>query len=102
MSLNKEWRGEGICQRLPEPYLVWFFSERDIPKTRSAQRLCFERCPVREDCLLYALEAKLDAGVFGGFTADDRKGISAKGYSRRKERTEKVRLEVETFFEDEV
>lgn len=102
MSLNKDWRTKAICQRLPESYLSWFFADKDTIRTRSAQRLCFEQCPVRENCLLFALDMGLESGVFGGLRPDDRSGIGVKGYSKRKERVEQVRIEVETYFINEM
>ena len=100
MSLNKDWRVKAICSRLPEEYLSWFFLDKNVQKTRSAQRLCFELCPVREDCLLFALDMNLDSGVFGGLRPDDRDGIGVKGYSKRKERVNKIRIEIETYFNE--
>ena len=37
-----------------------------------AKRICRE-CPVRKDCLLYALETPIDHGVWGGMTERERR-----------------------------
>lgn len=43
-------------------------------QTAQAKEICF-RCPVREVCLGFALDAGLDHGVFGGMTADERRTL---------------------------
>jgi WhiB family redox-sensing transcriptional regulator len=38
-----------------------------------AKRICNTRCNVREDCLAYALEQRVDFGVWGGTTYRQRR-----------------------------
>jgi WhiB family transcriptional regulator, redox-sensing transcriptional regulator len=51
---------------------VGFFSDRgsNLP----AKRVC-ALCPVRDDCLGYALELEIDYGVWGGTTPAERKRL---------------------------
>lgn len=60
-----DWRDEAACA-LPEnqPYEDTFFSE-DPTDIQSARNLCFT-CPVRLDCLSYALDNSIIHGVWGG------------------------------------
>lgn len=44
-------------------------SDWDTPR-----KIC-ARCPVREDCLQFAIRNKETAGMFGGLTVDERKQI---------------------------
>ncbi|EOD70187.1 MULTISPECIES: WhiB family transcriptional regulator [Amycolatopsis] len=43
-------------------------------QTAQAKAVC-ARCPVRAECLGYALDNGLDHGVFGGTTADERRRL---------------------------
>jgi WhiB family redox-sensing transcriptional regulator len=38
-----------------------------------ATRICHEQCPVKTDCLQYALTNGLEHGIFGGLTARERR-----------------------------
>jgi len=55
--------------------------------SRMAKKLC-ESCPIRLVCLEYALVANEDYGIWGGLTANQRKGLKSE---RRKERREDIR-----------
>ena len=43
-------------------------------QTAQAKAVC-ARCPVRAECLGYALDSGLDHGIFGGTTADERRRL---------------------------
>ena len=57
---------------LEHPELNWFPVRGQ--STGPAKAVC-ARCPVRADCLRYALDNGLDHGVFGGTTADERRRL---------------------------
>jgi WhiB family transcriptional regulator, redox-sensing transcriptional regulator len=40
-----------------------------------ATRICHEQCPVKADCLQYALTNGLEHGIFGGLTARERRPL---------------------------
>jgi WhiB family redox-sensing transcriptional regulator len=50
-----------------------FFS-LDPLHTKIAKQIC-DNCPIRIQCLNYAIAAKIEYGVFGGYTGDERKKI---------------------------
>lgn len=45
-----------------------------VAQTERAKAVC-AGCPVRDECLAWALEAGMDYGIFGGRTADERRAI---------------------------
>ncbi len=55
--------------------LVQFFPERG-EDARSAKDIC-AACVVREECLGYALAHGIDAGIWGGTSARERRRLSA-------------------------
>ncbi len=68
------WKARAACRGMdPE----WFFPERgDHDTLRSVIAVCTE-CPVRIDCLDYALAANEKAGVWGGTTGRQRRRMTA-------------------------
>jgi WhiB family redox-sensing transcriptional regulator len=75
-----DWRQRAAC-RDEDPEL--FFPVSDIGlgarQADQAKAVC-DRCPVRAQCLEYALDNGLDYGIFGGTTEAERREL------RRKER----------------
>lgn len=67
-----EWREDASCLSLGTEM---FFPPRGA-STAPAKRIC-AYCPVREDCLDYALDAvpTFDHGIWGGSTERDRRAI---------------------------
>ena len=69
------WFDQAKCKGLDTD---WFFPEvggRGVPE---AARFC-AGCPVRIDCLDYALTNRIEHGIWGGFSARDRKTLRRKG-----------------------
>lgn len=70
-----DWRQRAACKD-EDPEL--FFPVSDIGpgarQTAQAKGVC-ARCPVRAECLAYALETGLDSGIFGGATERDRRRL---------------------------
>jgi WhiB family transcriptional regulator, redox-sensing transcriptional regulator len=67
-----DWRAEGACRTAdPDlffPVAVGAVANRQIAK---AQRIC-AGCPVRQQCLDFALRTPEPAGVWGGTTPEQR------------------------------
>lgn len=62
---NLKWQAEGLCALPTNSQLVdYFFSKIPLEKY-AAKNLCFT-CPVRQQCLQWALENKQIWGVWGG------------------------------------
>jgi len=64
------------CGQVPD---VFYPEETTQPSysTKSALMIC-ERCPIIDDCLSYALEAKEQHGIWGGMTAHQRNQLRRK------------------------
>jgi WhiB family redox-sensing transcriptional regulator len=73
---TSDWQSRAAC-RDEDPEL--FFPVSDVgPGARQAAQakaVC-ARCPVRSDCLSYALDNGLDHGVFGGTTERERRELT--------------------------
>lgn len=73
--MTDDWRDRAAC-RDADPELFFPISELG-PGARQlteAKAVC-ARCPVREQCLDYALDNGLDHGVFGGTTDTERRQL---------------------------
>ena len=88
---------EAVVDENPDQY-VWMLNAKcrgvnpaeffpsDGSGVEAAQRMCAE-CPVRAECLEYALENRIDQGVWGGASERARRRI----LRRRRELAESVR-----------
>ncbi len=61
MAMDTTWMAEGLCNH--HPPAVFFPS--DGVGVEIAKKICAE-CPVKSECLEYALELRVDHGVWGG------------------------------------
>lgn len=71
---DTSWHTRGVCHGMdPEDADAVFFPlPRDHEAIAEAKELC-GLCPVRRDCLNYALENTLKEGVWGGLTETERR-----------------------------
>lgn len=79
-----DWRHRAAC-RDEDPEL--FFPVSDMgpgaKQAENAKSVC-ARCPVRSECLAYALRNGLDYGVFGGTTERERRALTRQPPDRTK------------------
>lgn len=69
-AIEADWHLQGLCaQTDPEA----FFQEKG-GSSREARRIC-KGCPVRDECLEFALKNDERFGVWGGMSAQDRKRL---------------------------
>jgi WhiB family transcriptional regulator, redox-sensing transcriptional regulator len=73
VRFDQDWRSEALCSKA-DPEL--FFSPGAL-EHKSAKRVC-RLCPVRNECLAYAMEAPVDHGIWGGLTERERRGYRRK------------------------
>lgn len=69
---ERPWVGYAAC-RDADPGL--FFAGTEGGDTRTAQRIC-AGCPVRDECLDWALAAGMPYGVWGGTTEQERRRLA--------------------------
>lgn len=73
-----EWRSAAAC-RGEDPALFFapsYFEKRSQKQTREAVATSFcARCPVRVECLDYALSTREPHGVWGGFNEMERRRL---------------------------
>ena len=65
-----EWMQRGLCREIAPA--VFFPS--DGVGVETARRIC-ANCPVKGECLEYALEFRIDHGVWGGCSERERRRI---------------------------
>lgn len=71
--MDSEWMATGLCR--VEPPATFFPS--DGVGVEIAKRICAD-CPVKVPCLEYALENRIDHGVWGGTSERQRRRILKK------------------------
>jgi len=79
--LDTGWLEQAAC-RDEDPELFFPISAKGpgLAQAAEAKAVC-ARCPVRDACLAYALATDQDAGIWGGLTEEERRGL------RRRRRT---------------
>jgi WhiB family redox-sensing transcriptional regulator len=68
--METKWMQRGLCREIPP---TTFFPSDGVG-VEIARRIC-ATCPVREPCLEYALEQRIDHGVWGGCSERERRRI---------------------------
>lgn len=71
---RRQWTDQAACVGTNPD--MWFRDEHESTSYREARAIC-AACPVRTECLNWALETKTEHGLFGGLTARQRKGVHA-------------------------
>ncbi len=69
-EMDNDWMADGLCRHQPPST----FFPSDGVGVEVAKRIC-EECPVREDCLEYALTHRIDHGVWGASSERQRRRI---------------------------
>jgi WhiB family transcriptional regulator, redox-sensing transcriptional regulator len=73
------WPIDAACREHPNPEL--WFPERG-QTTERARDICYG-CRVRDECLRYAIEHDVDAGIWGGLSPQERRQASSSRYQKR-------------------
>lgn len=67
------WRQEASCQGMDgELFFPVGSSPEAVRQTKEAKQVC-GRCPVKDDCLVWAMRTRQAAGVWGGKTENERR-----------------------------
>ena len=78
-----EWREKGKCWgKTTSPSSDYWYAEDDDDdkqrKNKIAKSYC-EACPVKKECLQFALDNKEEYGIWGGMTTRERKAYERQG-----------------------
>lgn len=72
-SLRREpWMDQALCAQVDGD--LWYADKGDWPTTIKAKVIC-RKCPVRVQCLDYALSNNETFGVWGGMTPQQRRDL---------------------------
>lgn len=63
-----------------------WFQKPNSQRTRAAREVCLE-CPVREQCLEYAVRKRIPDGIWGGKTEKELRSLLRKAYDRARARS---------------
>lgn len=74
-----EWMSRGACRGVTRDI---FFPDSDQLVSSTAKRLC-GRCDVRDECLQYALDQRIEFGIWGGLTEEQRRSIDRRRHRVR-------------------
>lgn len=66
---QEDWRTEAACAEVPD--VDFFPVNDDLGEMTRALAVCAE-CPVREECLAFAIETNQSDGIWGGTTPGER------------------------------
>lgn len=84
----REWMSDAACRDSEDPEL-WFpigTTGSSRPQIEDAKKVCNDDCPVKGECLAYALDLGISDGIWGGATEDERKAMR-RNERRRKQHT---------------
>ncbi|MEO6122017.1 MAG: WhiB family transcriptional regulator [Acidimicrobiales bacterium] len=72
---RREWRVEAACRDLdPDLFFPVGSTGAALDEIASATALC-RSCPVREQCLDFAMKTNQESGIWGGTSEDERRGL---------------------------
>lgn len=78
------WRRDAACRdSAPDLFFPIGATGLALDQIDAAKAVCV-RCPVREECLEFALETNQEAGVWGGTSEDERRQIRRRRAAERK------------------
>lgn len=78
-----DWRHRAACREEdPELFFPIGNTGPALLQIEEAKAVC-RRCPVREECLQFALETGQDAGVWGGLSEDERRALKRRNARAR-------------------
>lgn len=78
-----DWRHRAAClDEDPELFFPVGNAGPAVLQTERAKAVC-GRCPVRAECLRWALESGQENGVWGGLSEDERRALNRRNRRRR-------------------
>ncbi|MFD6565344.1 WhiB family transcriptional regulator [Micromonospora profundi] len=76
---DEDWRKRSACRDSdPELHFPVGTSGPALIQIEQAKAVC-RPCPVKADCLQFALDGGIDHGVWGGMSEEERRAVKRKG-----------------------
>jgi WhiB family transcriptional regulator, redox-sensing transcriptional regulator len=83
-NADYSWRDRAICRDTdPDLFFPVGTTGQALVQIARAKEVCNE-CPVRVDCLEYALETNQDSGIWGGLAEEERRAIRRQNAARQR------------------
>lgn len=73
--MSRAWMDGAACTEVAPD--LFFADATNLVDTKLAKKVCVE-CPVKDQCLQYALENRMEYGVWGGLTVLERRSLLRK------------------------
>ena len=81
------WRQHAICRDTdPDLFFPVGTTGQALVQIERAREVC-NQCPVKGDCLEFALETNQDSGIWGGTSEEERRAIRRAAVARQKAAT---------------
>lgn len=80
---QESWYEDAACASYPAEV---FFPPGEVPLAANQAKAICDGCPVREECLSFALETAQAEGVWGGMDAGERKRLRRRTRDRARRR----------------
>lgn len=78
------WRSQAICRDTdPDLFFPIGTTGQALVQIDRAKEVC-DVCPVKSDCLEYALETNQDSGIWGGLDEEQRRNIRRQAAARQR------------------
>jgi WhiB family redox-sensing transcriptional regulator len=80
------WRKDALCRDTdPDLFFPVGTTGQALVQIDRAKEVC-DQCPVKQDCLDYALETNQDSGIWGGTSEEERRVLRRAYVARTKQR----------------
>ena len=81
------WRQQAICRDTdPDLFFPVGTTGQALVQIERAREVC-NQCPVKRDCLEFALETNQDSGIWGGASEEERRAIRRAAVAQQKAAT---------------
>jgi len=81
------WRQQAICRDTdPDLFFPVGTTGQALVQIERAREVC-NQCPVKRDCLEFALETNQDSGIWGGTSEEERRAIRRAAVAQQKAAT---------------
>lgn len=71
-----KWRNHAMCKGIGvDPFFANYFNGQARRETMTSIIAMCRVCPVRKECLRFAVDNKINDGIWGGLTAKERRSL---------------------------